>query len=801
MRVLYLPVLFCFHLITGAQKSTLSKNEAPLPKQASRADARSTTLSFLNKANPFGCSIGHALLILTIAVLAMNEVQAASPYKVYRGQHVEGDFTSQGAAADAEMKYYGCSEPGNTCSATGDSENLTSWERKITITQTPSDPRYNPVTWDTRIMGYVKWYCPSGHVQSGNTCVRASYMPDPHKDCGPPDCSEGNPINAASGNKFQRELDYKGTGVLPLHWERNYNSAGTPSDKMNVAAGGSSNGDSVFTPGASTNDGGNIIPPVTVVGRPSNSPIGIGWRHTYDRTVVTQTSSGVTTATLYRHNGRVFTFQQAGTAWVPEAGDKVTRLVRMTDGSGQLSGWQYTNDQNELESYDAAGKLLSIQSPGGWLQAMHYNGDNYLDRVTDSAGRTLSIGYDTEGRVSELTDPDGGSYLYEYSTAGNLLKVTYPDMGVRQYIYEDTKFRSALTGIIDENGIRFATWTYDATTGKGKSSEHVNGAEKVTLTYGTTNSATDAGGATRTYSIQVLNGYSKVKAITETCGTGCSRSRTMSYDANGNPASSTDWNGNRTTYTFDLSRNLETKRVEAGGTAQARTITTEWHPTYRLPTRISEPKRITANSYDANGNLLSRSMQETTDATGAQGFGATVVGSARVWRYTYNDVGQVLTVTDPRNSTTTYSYDDQGNLVSITNAAGHVTTLSNYDPSGRVGRIADPNGLITDLTYHPRGWLMTKTVGGEANTYDYDGVGQLKKVTLPDGSYVSYDYDDSHRLTGIADSLGNRIVYTLDLMGNRIKEEVKDPNGTLVREVSRIYDAINRLQQTTGGMQ
>ena len=48
----------------------------------------------------------------------------------------------------------------------------------------------------------------------------------------------------------------------------------------------------------------------------------------------------------------------------------------------------------------------------------------------------------------------------------------------------------------------------------------------------------------------------------------------MTYDANGNIASKTDFNGNRTTYSYDLTRNLETSRTEASGTALARTINT-----------------------------------------------------------------------------------------------------------------------------------------------------------------------------------------------------------------------------------
>ena len=56
-------------------------------------------------------------------------------------------------------------------------------------------------------------------------------------------------------------------------------------------------------------------------------------------------------------------------------------------------------------------------------------------------------------------------------------------------------------------------------------------------------------------------------------------------------------------------------------------------------------------------------------------------------------------------------------------------------------------------------------------TYDYDKVGQLKKVTEPDASWVAYSYDAAHRLTDVADSWGNSVHYTLDAMGNRTAED------------------------------
>ena len=87
------------------------------------------------------------------------------------------------------------------------------------------------------------------------------------------------------------------------------------------------------------------------------------------------------------------------------------------------------------------------------------------------------------------------------------------------------------------------------------------------------------------------------------------------------------------------------------------------------------------------------------------------------------------------------------------------------------------------------------------SVYDYDGVGQLIKATLADGSTLSYAYDSAHRLTGITDGVGNSIVYTLDLVGNRLAEQVKDPGGTSARKIARVYNPLNRLTQITGASQ
>src|SRR5262249_28359605 len=175
---------------------------------------------------------------------------------------------------------------------------------------------------------------------------------------------------------------------------------------------------------------------------------------------------------------------------------------------------------------------------------------------------------------------------------------------------------------------------------------------------------------------------------------------------------------------------------------------------------------------------------------------------SRTWTYTCNAVGQVQTMDGPRAdvtdlTTTTYV---GGNVDTITDAANNATHYSNYDAHGRVQTITDPNGLVTTMTYDPRGRLQTSSAGAELTRYDYDGVGNLTKLSLPDGSFLSYGYDSAQRLTSITDSLGNSVAYTLDNGGNRTKEDTKDPVGALAQTMSRVFDGLSRVKELHGAL-
>jgi RHS repeat-associated protein len=602
--------------------------------------------------------------------------------------------------------------------------------------------------------------------------------------------SVGNPINPNIGNKFQVEADHTGTGLFPLTLTRTYNSVWLMSGAANIA----------------------ILP----------QSWGAGWMGNYNTTVIydnNATGTALPKATVVRANGRVLNFTQTATNIFQPDADIQDKLIRLA------SGWQYIDAATETtEIYDADGKLLSISNRAGATQTLTYS-NGLLQTVTDPTGRQLAFTYDTANRVKTVTVPGGGVYTYGYGTSSNILtSVTYPDSTQRLYHYEDTRFPTHLTGITDENGNRFATYTYDD-QGKAISSEHAGGVNRVTLNYanGSTD-VTDALGASKTYSFQTILGMVKTSGLTQPCTSCGGSNKATTYDANGNINSRTDFSGNRTNYTYDLSRNLETQRVEGldasgAATPATRTINTEWHPTWRLPKRIAEPLKITTYYYHgdsgfscgATGSVCRKTIQATTDANGALGFNATVSGTARSWNYTYNSQGQILTENGSRTDvtdTTTYTYYStttsnyrSGDLWKITNALGHVTQITQYNADGRTLRITDPNGMVTTLTYNARGKLKTLARSGITTTYTYDNVGQLTKVNLPDGREYTYAYDAAHRLTSITSKTGEKLTYLLDNAGNRLSETLTDATGAVVTQYRQTFDAAGQLHQAIDNIQ
>ncbi|WP_157265855.1 RHS repeat-associated core domain-containing protein [Thiobacillus thioparus] len=639
-------------------------------------------------------------------------------------------------------------------------------------------------------------YCPAGQIliSSGN-CIpvpilKNSGIQNTDQCSGSqsfPKTLIGNPVRLTTGNKYQEDLDYAWEGASSLRFIRRFNS----------------------------------IP----------GPFPLYWSYNYEQRIEPISATNPTSINVIRPDGRVYTFTFANNVWTSDA-DVNDRLTEQTDSSGNSLGWRYTLAADDsVETYDAIGKLLSITDRFGRTQTLAYDSLGRLARVTDVAGRQLDFTYDAINRIHAVTDPAGGVIAYGYDASGNLASVTYPDGKTKTYLYENTTFPHALTGITDENGVRYATYRYDS-QGRADDEDHGGAVDHYNLAYTTDTSGnpvsttvTDPLGTSRTYNFQTILGVVKSTGVSQPGGSGCgAASSSITYDPNGNIASRADFNGHQTCYAYDLTRNLETARVEGlasnsscpsdpatytpAANSAERKILTEWSTSFRLPTKLTEAGRETSTAYDGHGNVTSLSIKDTT------------LNKTRTWTTTYTYHASVPGVlvqkvedgprTDVADITTTdyYAPDEtcvgdpmgcRGQVKQVTNALGHITTVNEYDANGHVLKTTDPNGLVTTFTYSPRGWLLSRTVGTETTRFDYDYVGQLTKFTRPDGSFVSFEYDSAHRLTAIVDQTGNRLTYTLDPMGNRIHEAITMPgNSTVYYAHSRTFDALGRLWQDIG---
>ena len=656
----------------------------------------------------------------------------------------------------------------------------------------------------------------------------------------------GDPINPGPGNVYKREEDdIRVSGASPLAFQRFYDSSDKTGSNLGPGWRHTYNRSIVISSQVSTS---TAYPGVsTLVSNRYSTPAAAcvsgfadiqsavsawaGANATYTDNACVISNGGNTIGTLavqslylgdplttvveydvIRDDGKTYRYTtQGGSINAPPG---VSLRLAVT-----ASGYTLTDDQDNVEAYDKTGLLQSITSRSGVVQTLTYysGGTGALYSVADSFGNSLVLGNgfgSFGGPLNNISINSGTPVQFGFGSSSLLTSVTQADSTQHKYVYGNSNFVNALTSEIDENNSTYATWTYD-TQERGTGSSLAGGANAVSLAYNYPNSTTvtNALGAVTTLSFTSSGDQMPVTSITGSPCMTCDDSAATTYDSAGWVASRTDYNGNLACYTNDPVRGLELVRVEgfapgstcpgnlaayvpAAGTAQ-RKIATTWSTAFRLPSQIVEATRTTSFNYDGSGNLLTRTVTDTTATPNV----------SRTWTYTYNNFGQVLTAQGPRtdlNSTRTFTYyncasgGQCGQVQTVTDELGHVTTFNTYNAYGQPLTVTDPNGVVTTLTYDARRRLSSRSAAGETTSLSYYPTGLLKTVTLPDSSNLTYTYDAAHRLTQITDGLGNQIVHTLDAMGNHVADSVYDPSNALTLARTQVFNVLSELYRQIG---
>lgn len=621
-----------------------------------------------------------------------------------------------------------------------------------------------------------------------------------------------DPINTSTGNKYEQEDDYSGSSWLTFR--RFYNSH----------------------PAVYSTD------------------MGAHWRHSFDRSLDIL-GAPVTNIVMFRPDGKQITFAKTNEQWASDPG--VPEVLTENDNAqGVTTGYTvFIAALHHYETYNSNGQLLTVTDQTGQGITLTYSTastptataptSGLLLTVTDSEGRQLNFAYNSNANLSQVTLPDGGALIYAYDASANLLSVQYPDGKTRQYVYNESSLTnganlvSALTGVVDEAGVRYGNTTYDS-TGRATSSSLAGNVDNTGITYNSSDGTTTVQyplGNTATMEFSTSNyGVIQVGAVNQPCGLRCNQPwQTRAYDNNAYPSSYTDFNGNATSTTYS-SVGLLTQEIEAQGQPTQRTTTTVWDSVLRVPLSRSvlnasgAPTAQAAWVYNTAGQPLAHcEIDPTVSAAASYTCAATgvVPTGVRRWTYTYCTavsgscplVGLLLSETGPRTDlaqTNTFSYYTTsstsgcgtpgaacyraGDLHQMTDALGHTITIASYDADGRITRITDANGVNTDMTYTSRGWLASRTVGGETTSFTYTPYGSVASVTDADGVTITYGYDTAHRLNKVTDALGNYVQYTLDAAGDKTAEQVYDSSGTLHKSLTRTFNSLGQLTSVVDGL-
>ncbi|QQQ01283.1 RHS repeat-associated core domain-containing protein [Lysobacter enzymogenes] len=627
----------------------------------------------------------------------------------------------------------------------------------------------------------------------------------PEKNMGAPDCPGqcfGDPINAGNANKFESKVEYRGDGPFPLEFSWTYNYLLL----------------------------WDTLPPNAYV---------LGGNRTFNygsRATRWALPTGAARVFISRPDGKVAAFKKpaSGNEWVPYA-SVTTRLLETP------TGWEYEDEDGHIEVFDSAGLLTQIRSPDGYRQLLTYDSAGRLQTVTDPLGRQLGFQYNAANLISQLDLPDGRTIKLAYTPEKRLTVVEYQDGTKVKYLYDEVGYigssmyvTGALTGVEDESGARYSSTRYSADRAKG--TELAGSLDQYTSSYTSSDNGTFMtyaqiglpSGASRKLNLASVNGRIVPTKIVTECS-GCTpRTVSYTYDLNGHYDVIND-NGVVTDYDYDARGRL-LKQVEAASDISGlrRTTQTDWHADFRVPTarRVYDASNALAINetwtYNARGQALTHSQLDVSGTAPARTITTTYCEQADVDAGRCPVIGLPTLVDGPRTDvadTLSYSYyasDDsgcatgpsscdhrKGDVWKATNALGHVVLEAlRYNGAGQLLSSKNSNDVVTDYEYHARGWPTAVKVRGSDDSVETDDritrieyrpTGLVERITLPDGDYLRYAYDDAHRLTDVFDQAGNTVHYTLDATGNRKQEDVKTVSGTLKRTMSRVYNLYNEL--------
>lgn len=422
-------------------------------------------------------------------------------------------------------------------------------------------------------------------------------------------------------------------------------------------------------------------------------------------------------------------------------GNPATSQQFAHNNQGQLVAFTDENKNTAHFSYDSKGRLETVSDnqdpprttqyayhePSGHFSSTTVLFENVRTEFTYTKRTSNGIDYydlseilypdktkesfvnDNAGNLIQWTDQNGNAWDYSHNDRGQVLTADNPEGGRTRYAYNDNGSLATITDH-SNNAIRFS---YDS-LGRIQ-----------TITY--------PDDSTRIFSYNKRD-----EVINYKDGEGNSLS--LQIDERGNIEEVILPTSNKIHYDFDeidsvrivtdpLNNTTEIKRDRQGRPRELK----------------AEQDGATVLEYDALGRL-----ETVTDGLGNQ------------WKTAYDNENEITAITDPLNYTTEFSQDHRGRVSTVTTPLGNQIKVS-YNLLDRIEHLENPMGKKAHISYNNRGQVSGYQLPEDfAVGYQRDKLGQITKITDPNGGEWLRDYDPQGRLLSTTDPLGNHTTYAYD---------------------------------------
>ncbi|MCB5426409.1 LysM peptidoglycan-binding domain-containing protein [Altererythrobacter sp. CC-YST694] len=453
---------------------------------------------------------------------------------------------------------------------------------------------------------------------------------------------------------------------------------------------------------------------------------------------------------------------------------------------GPYSGTAYT--------YDRLGRVATKIDAEGYGESYAYNAfgnlvmfRRYPGAITGSSYNQTSFEYDERGSITQTTDAEGWIESYTYDAFGRRASLVSKNQGSEKTAGGTTTYEYYKTGLLKSEILPI--YSQSSSTGENlgaitngyvydKRGNLVQKIEAQGLAEQRTTTYTyDKLDRRLGSSGTIVSGISINPATKAVSTSSGAPTETLIYDANGNVIKSVDAAGATTVFFYDA-LNRKTAEINALGT-------------------------YTTYAYDEAGNVTSIRIYETPVSVPANGGVATSApavpsGNKRETTFTYDGLGRMVassvvlpsgyktgvwngtawTNVTTNSLDTSYQYDYLGNVVKVTDPNGNAT-FSYYDRLGRKTAQLDAEGYLTAWTYNSENNVLTE------RRYNTGFTGAPNSSSPPS------------LLTNSADRL---TTYTYDKVGNRLSEArsnviIHNGSGGTNTVTSTIWYSYNGLGQ------